>query len=593
MKSMSSKSVKMKEGTEANQEAEEVVHLGEGVKRCEAFARSLAREAVDWSRTVQVLMKQLARWSKSFGQVIGVSQPEDSEAFEAFMQVVTKEIPGLCDELQHTIKEKILNELTKLVDSTLAPLRLLEAMQTLEPLHYGLLNLNVAKSRPPPQLLDASQSYVALRAQLAAELPQYLALLNKGIQLCILRFATIQAEFWGRVRDRWLVLWNALKVEGEMNAGAAETLRVWWGRFADVEANILGLNIVQELDKRQSTLENGRQKSVLRSKHLDDSWSETSSTVIVSSILTSLDPLYEPSSASSTTSLQTPVSPKTRSVRSMDISKVRGLDRKVSDESLRSKKSGKSAKSTKSMGHFPTHSVNGIDPDEIGYKYGAALAQLGSTSQKPAYSRTKSMPVPAPLPLKKSQSQGRMLDHGEIIRMTVPAHADLDIALERQYQLWDDDRGRPSRKPSFKRRLTETLLPTSTTSSSRHRRSPSLPAGLSPSPSPNKSTFAGTSGSSSRHVSRRPSAGGAKIPSLYSCRVVHVCEPPPGVAYRDLPFFTLRIDDTYDVLQEAGHPSNHKDLPLYVDDGEDCLLLVRNQADDIGWALASFLVPKD
>lgn len=65
------------------------------------------------------------------------------------------------------------------------------------------------------------------------------------------------------------------------------------------------------------------------------------------------------------------------------------------------------------------------------------------------------------------------------------------------------------------------------------------------------------------------------------------------MSYRNLPFFTLRVGDTYDVLQEAGHPSTHTDLPLYVDDGEDCLLLVRNDAGDIGWALASFLVPVD
>ena len=58
-----------------------------------------------------------------------------------------------------------------------------------------------------------------------------------------------------------------------------------------------------------------------------------------------------------------------------------------------------------------------------------------------------------------------------------------------------------------------------------------------------------------------------------------------------------------EVLQEAGHPSIHPKLPLWVDDGEDCLLLCRDggaggqngegkeAGGNVGWALASFLEP--
>ena len=82
-------------------------------------------------------------------------------------------------------------------------------------------------------------------------------------------------------------------------------------------------------------------------------------------------------------------------------------------------------------------------------------------------------------------------------------------------------------------------------------------------------------------------------PARYSCRVVHPCSPPDGVLYQNLPFFELRLNDFFEVLKEACHPSLYADLPLYVDDGEDCLLLVRDTAGDVGWALASFLVPLD
>jgi len=67
----------------------------------------------------------------------------------------------------------------------------------------------------------------------------------------------------------------------------------------------------------------------------------------------------------------------------------------------------------------------------------------------------------------------------------------------------------------------------------------------------------------------------------------------------------LREGDLLEVLQEAGHPSIHPKLPLWVDDGEDCLLLCRERVEgvegtgedgegvggNVGWALASFLEP--
>jgi hypothetical protein len=78
-------------------------------------------------------------------------------------------------------------------------------------------------------------------------------------------------------------------------------------------------------------------------------------------------------------------------------------------------------------------------------------------------------------------------------------------------------------------------------------------------------------------------------PAQYSCRVVHEYEPPEGVEYYGLPFFKLLLGDVYGVLEEAGHPSRHRELPLLVDEGEDCLLLARDSGNELGWLLASFL----
>ena len=80
-------------------------------------------------------------------------------------------------------------------------------------------------------------------------------------------------------------------------------------------------------------------------------------------------------------------------------------------------------------------------------------------------------------------------------------------------------------------------------------------------------------------------------PTKYVCEVVCECKPPAPVSYNSFPFFTLRMGELYDILQEAGHPNIHPGLPLHLDDEEDCLLLCRNGNGLVGWALASFLVP--
>ncbi|KAI9059915.1 hypothetical protein FKP32DRAFT_1595934 [Trametes sanguinea] len=585
MKSLRSAAYKAKEGAEANQEAEQVKRMGETLKEYEDFLHRFGKETTKWVESARAVTVALNEWAQSFGRVIWMGSATRSEAFDAFLGLISNEVLPICDEAKDYLEEKVHPTLTQFLQTTHPPLRLLEAMRTLEPLHYGLLNLNISKSRPPPQLLEASQSYVALRAQLFAELPEYLKLMDRGVAMCILHFATLQEAFYYRMREKWSLLWDALKVDEEANQGAAETLRVWWSRFADVEIAIQSLNIVKPPEKR--SFDKSRRKSGGKGSSLHEG--DATQSIVVSSVLSALDPLSIPAGVASApppyTTSPGPASAKAQSVHSMEVENH--MAARKSTESLHTKKPSK-GRTSGSRGH----SIGGSTLfDEGGYTYVvpqmAALAPSNAGS-KPSYSRTKSMPLaPSTTPLKKTQSQGRLLEVPDNVSPSSSNPSLNSVAGSLQ----EDVRGRPTRKPSFRRRLTDSFRSSASTDA-RHRRSPSLPSNMgytTPSPSPNKATFA-PAGSTS---STRKRASGGPMPALYQCRVIHPCQPPPGVSYRDLPFFTLYVDDVFDILKEAGHPSTHRDLPLYVDDGEDCLLLARDDAGNVGWVLASFLLPVD
>ncbi|CDO76744.1 hypothetical protein BN946_scf184813.g14 [Trametes cinnabarina] len=586
MKSLRSAAYKAKEGAEANQEAEQVKRMGEMLKEYEDFLHRFAKETARWVESAREVTIALNEWAQSFGRVIWMGSDTRSEAFDAFLDLIGNDLLPICDDAKEYLEDKVHPTLTQFLQTTHPPLRLLEAMRTLEPLHYGLLNLNISKSRPPPQLLEASQSYVALRAQLFAELPEYLKLMDRGIAMCIMQFATLQEAFFYRMREKWGLLWDALKVDEEANQGAAETLRVWWSRFADVEIAIQTLNIVRPPEKR--SLDKGRRKSGGKGSSLHEN--EAAQSMAVSSVLSALDPLKIPAGVAPAppppyTTSPAPASAKAQSVHSIEVENL--ISDRKSIESLPAKKAGKGRRSS-SRGHSMGSSTL---YEEGGYTYVVPQMDALSSSNagsKPSYSRTKSMPLSSSAtPLKKTQSQGRLLEVPDDVSPSSSNPSLRSVAGSLQ----EDARGRPTRKPSFRRRLTDSFRSGASTES-RHRRSPSLPSTVgytTPSPSPNKAAFA-PPGST---TSTRKRTSGGPIPALYQCRVIHPCSPPAGVSYRGLPFFTLHVDDVFDILKEAGHPSTHRDLPLYVDDGEDCLLLARDDAGNVGWVLASFLLPVD
>ena len=237
---------KSREGADGAEEKDRVEKMEVELKRCEVFIRKFAKETVDWTHRMKHLMNSLYKWTDAFGQVIGISPDSVSEAFDAFKMVLMAQIIPVCEDLETVVRERLLPQLSLLVDSMNDPLRLLEAMHTLEPLHYGLLNLDASKSRPPPSLLEASQSYIALRGQLFTELPQYLALLHKGITASIVQLSTWQTAFYNDTHTHWGELWDALRVEEDSSISSApETVQIWWERFSIMDEALGELGILK------------------------------------------------------------------------------------------------------------------------------------------------------------------------------------------------------------------------------------------------------------------------------------------------------------------------------------------------------------
>ena len=147
------------------------------------------------------------------------------------------------DELVDVVGKELLPQFARLVDTFKSPMRLLNAMHSLETLHFSLLNLHYSKNRPPAAMIEASRNYLALRSQLDSELPAYLKILDAGIVRCIRLFACRQADFWFTVKDQWATLWECLRMKGETNAGCEETLRLWWNRYSKAEDRIARLAI--------------------------------------------------------------------------------------------------------------------------------------------------------------------------------------------------------------------------------------------------------------------------------------------------------------------------------------------------------------
>ncbi|KAG6853668.1 hypothetical protein C0991_002466 [Blastosporella zonata] len=544
-------------------EAAHVERLHAELKRIDAFTQQFAKNVVDWAKMMNNVLVALRTWAISFGRVIGLSPDTRSEAFDAFMAVVEEQLIPLSHRLEAEVNERLLREIAHLLTTMNKPIKLLASMEEQEPFHYHLLTMNVsAKNRPPPSLLAASTNYVALRGQLAAELPTYLALLHRGLAGFVLRLAQIQATFWGDVRDKWAELWDMLRVEGEMNAGHAETVAVWQTRWGDVDEVVSMLNITQAKKLYQEPPPRyypvGTVSPPLANLELSPKQKNRAPTPSVVNVLSSLEPIH--------VSSPQPLVPRGRPRGFSDASvtptipKRNSVDHKASNDATPPRR--KVDPLMEFMAALPLPRPKSPGHEQV------------PVQQHPPLPRTKSMPLNGPdRPVShRSSTSSTKYAEGE------PSHSIQDPS-------WEEDRGRTSRKPSFRRKLTDSIRPPHYRQRS-HSKSAQVFIEDPDAPPP-------PTHHQQRSQSNAKRDSWVTKPAKYVCRVVHECRPPVPVSYFSFPFFTLLEGDLYEVLHEAGHPSIHSKLPLHVDDGEDCLLLCRDGLGDVGWALASFLAPMD
>lgn len=609
--------------TEKERATLQVEDLEKELKRIEVFAQQFAKDVVDWARSTTKVVGGLRMWSIGFGKVIGLSVDQESEAFEAFLAVVEQQLMPLCVDLEAILNERLLKEIAHLLKTMNQPYKLLASMHEQEPLHYHYLTMPPAsKGRQAHTAMQAaSLNYVALRAQLLEDLPQYLSLLQRGMAVSVRRLADIQMRFWKDVKDKWGELWEMLRVDGELNVGYEETINVWGSRWMDVNDTLSSFNIIQAKKIYQ---EPERARPPTSSGFYDSSRKGPAD------ILASLDPA--PLYGNVYVSSPLPLAPSARSRnRNSEESSSRRPLRRSSNDSLhsaaRTAKGKSPARRSGDQDEYPDyfhpvdHSYHHQPYAPHRHPYSDGNNRPESTTSMPTISRRKSMPL---APDFHSSSTRRATSPGDYQRHDEKPYANhpygTAITTNDAYERSRPTSGsnvRLSRSTSKKRtgqsepRVIESTSPSGGGAPPSPLVLPSVPNGKPQRPAHNRnrsssitSFFKGGHRTSDSDYSSIPQMPDPKQhlppaytdqwatkPAKYVCQVIHPCNPPAAVSYFSYPFFDLHVGIMYEVLQEAGHPSIHPKLPLYVDEGEDCLLLCRDMRGQVGWALASFLEP--
>ncbi|KAL5638509.1 hypothetical protein ACGC1H_005249 [Rhizoctonia solani] len=445
--------------TNGAETGQDLLALEKRVKECADAAGKMAECVATWASALTNSTRTLFLWSRSFQRVVdldvllGGDPQGGSEAVRAFSSVA-QSLDDLSRELAAVVREELVPQLHRLGKTSKEPLLLCAHAHTLAGAHYNLVNTPYSKSRPSG-LLEASQSYLALSAQLREELPRYVDMFERALGIIILRLSNWQSRYFTESERRWRDFWIALDVEGDTENSAVETVRIWWSRW--------------ETTARQ-----------------------TASMTMVSP------------------------APHTKRYREKPITPVRPeIHTPISDSA--------------SWDYVPESSTSTK-------AHSRAVSSDYSTSGTP-----KSVEFPVGRGKgKKSQRGGSNL-----------------------------------------RRVTDTLF----------GGTPSSATSFSSTPFAYPARASTPSNRTPSHRSSNPSPSPSPHPVLYTAAAIHPFDPATNATHLGLPFLKLEIGDTLEILVEAGHPKEHKDLPIPYDDAPDCMLAARSEQGVEGWALASYLMP--
>ncbi|KAJ6623940.1 hypothetical protein B0H10DRAFT_2213000 [Mycena sp. CBHHK59/15] len=704
---------------DVNSEAARVDRMAAELARIDVFAQQLSRGAQDWARGADVAARALLAWARSFAAAIGLSATVRSEAFDAFLATLTSALLPRSAALLPQLASDLLTPLARLLASAAQPRQLLASMAEHAPLHHHLLTMPLsAKNRPPPALLTASAHYLALRVQLAAELPEYLALLHRGLAALVRRLAALQAAFFADARDAWAGLWDMLRVDGERNGGGAETEAVWRARWGDVDQVVKTLNVCQPLplslslaapqspnnltpaeafarahayglaegpaQQQQSgsyivesptSLPYGqppsphyeRKSGSSASVHSGGTSGSSAKAIQVANVLASLEPRRPQNSGTNVAVTAVmlgaldphhkqrppPPPPHVSGPYPLSPGRPRGGSDAVSangsgsggwngssasgwnvngrskPKSVRNKSPAPSAAQTTKTAH--TVKEGKAEFGEYKVKDPAREEEKAREKERERARRAEVQRQKEAEKVKKREDKEKKKKSGSSSNSADPSPRS-SLASSRIALLESAGYGTVKTKPKSTKpqaedegrgrfgvvRRASDITNSTTNSNPNASHEPPRPSsrGRSASIDPPQPTYAYPRAAPhppsafprSRSPSRRPpspsqldtNAGDdftsrrstwLAAPAQYTCRAVHPCTPPAAVSYFGFPFFALEEHALLGVLHEAGHPSTHPRLPLYVDDGEDCLLLCRDTAGEIGWALASFLAP--
>lgn len=547
----------------------------------------------------------------SFGRVIGLDRLHTSEALDLFIEIISSQIMPIWAWLDKALRFSLLPELSRLLGTINQPSRLLEHLHVLRPQHLQLLDTPISKQRPPNSLVEASQSYLALEAQLKAELPQYIVLLERGFLACVAQLTDWQAKFWKEVRAQWVELWDALGVEGDMSAGAVETVKLWWERWEEVERTTSSIPLLK------------------RDKHLSRSSTGTGPTAALATAFTSGPVPTSPSSSSlyhahrrsmhsidleidtlihhvaqgfsSTDRVASPdsysikrrgsgVSTSTKASAKRKDNEKGSLSRKNSFDRFAGKREGGGHQEESAISQSRRPSTTHTDGDWSSVSRHTQDSALSGFFVKASVESSTSYAQPSPrvsVHTTSSTSSDQQLS-----TRSIDAHVGMDVTdvPDASYQ---------SSSASLNKKIHQPIGEQEFEPKAQLTKSPSLKKRLT-------DAFKSSGKRSSRQTSKPISPLGdymAVIPGvidisprftvLYNCTVVH----PFSIGghglplYRGRPFLSLEVGDTLDILTEEGHPRDH-DLPIRAEDEscDDCLLLARDDNDMVGWVLASFLI---